>query len=156
MGEPGDGHGDRWLVVPPPGARVVDTGAARWWSEGGGLVCNQSYVATVTAEHLRSGFQVAREMGEGEKVVLVAESGPLSQATRESRALLAGPESAAVFAAMAVVVRSPVARAIMNFFVRLSSPPFPLRMFTSADDARAWARAELIRASAGSDSPTGP
>ena len=148
MGERGNGHGESWLVVPPPGARVVDTGAARWWSEGEGLVCNQSYVATVTAEHLRAGFRVAREMGEGRKVALVAESGPLSQATRESRVVLAGPESAAVFAAMAVVVRSPVARAIMNFFVRLSSPPFPLRMFTSPDDARAWARSELAARSA--------
>lgn len=129
-----------WLVEPPARARVIDTGAARWWLEGDGVVGNQSYVRLVTAEHLRTGFRAAAELGGGRKVALVSETGPMSETTREARDLLAGDEAAAVFCALAVLVRSPVARTIMSFFVRFSSPPFPVRVFTDPDEARAWAR----------------
>lgn len=134
---------ETWLVVPPGGARVVDSGAARWWAEGNGVVCNQSYLRLVTPEHLRAGFAVVRELSNGSKIALVAESGPLSETTREARRLLAGPEAAAIFSAMAVVVRSPVARTIMSFFVRFSTPPFPVKVFTSAEEARAWAATQV-------------
>jgi hypothetical protein len=136
---------DDWLVAPPADARVIDTGGARWWLDGDGVVHNQSYVRVVTPDHLRAGFRAAAEFGAGKKVALVAESGPLSETSREARDLLASEEAAAVFCAIAVLVRSPVARTIMNFFVRFSSPPFPVRMFTAPNEARAWAR-EQVRA----------
>ena len=60
--------------------------------------------------------------------------------------MLAGPEAAETYLAMAVLVRSPVARVIMNFFARFSAPPFPVRVFTDVDEARAWAAAQ-VRAS---------
>jgi hypothetical protein len=41
---------------------------------------------------------------------------------------------------MAVVARSPVARTLMKFFTRLSSPPFPVAVFATANEARGWAR----------------
>ncbi|MFO0554007.1 MAG: hypothetical protein U0271_36845 [Polyangiaceae bacterium] len=138
-----EGTSGMWLVSPPPGARIIDTGAARWWLEGP-YVCNQSYVELVTADHLRAGFRAAQELSGGRRVPLVAESGPLSGANREARDLLAGPEAAAVFSAMGVLVRSPVARTIMNLFVRLQSPPFPLRVFTDPTAARDWARQRAV------------
>lgn len=144
-------HADGWLLCPPTGAHIVDSGAARWWAEAGGLVCNQSYVRHVTVEHLRAGFQAARALADGRRVALVAESGPLSETTREARQELAGAEAASVFCAMAVLVRSPVARTIMNFFVRFSSPPFPVRVFSTASDARAWAARQVATHSAGRD-----
>lgn len=128
-----------FVLVPPEGARVIDTGAARWWSEGAYL-CNQSYVdGRVTVEHLRAGFEAARELSGGARVPLIAEAGPMTGATRDARDALAGPEAAARFRAMAVIVGSPVTRTLMNLFVRLSSPPFPVRMFSDPTEARAWA-----------------
>lgn len=134
----------RWLLHPPPGARLIDTGAARWWVDPCGVVCNQSYIdGVVTAEHLRAGFRAALELTGGGRAPLAAEAGPLSSATREARDLLAGPETAAVFTAMAVVVTSPVARTVMNFFVRFSKPSVPVRVFTAPDQALDWARSYL-------------
>lgn len=128
------------LLEPPSGADVRDSGAALWWWCGDGIVCNQAYERRVTTEHLRAGFAICRELGGGEPVVLVSEAGPLGETTREARDLLAGPEAAAIYRAMAVVVRSPVARAIMSFFVRFSSPPFPVRVFNDVQEALDWAR----------------
>ncbi|MFO0713038.1 MAG: hypothetical protein U0353_24500 [Sandaracinus sp.] len=129
-----------FVLAPPEGARIIDTGAARWWSEGD-WVCNQSYVEGVTAEQIRAGMRAALELSGGRKVPLLAESGPMSRSTREAREVLAGPEAAAVFSAFGFVVRSPVARTIISLFVRISGPSVPVKMFGDADSARAWARA---------------
>jgi hypothetical protein len=72
-------------------------------------------------------------------VALVAEAGPFGGSEREARDLLAGSEAAAVYSAMAVVVSSPVARTLMNFFVRFAGPPYPVRVFTAPSEAVAWA-----------------
>ena len=129
---------DRWHLRPPPGARIVDTGRARWWRDGD-LIFNQSYAEEVTAAQIRAGLKGALELAEGRRLPLVAESGPLSGATHEARAVLAGSEAAEALAAMAVLVGSPVARMVMNVFTGLMSPRLSVRLFTDVAAARAWA-----------------
>ena len=60
--------------------------------------------------------------------------------TRECRKYFAGPETAAAEAAAALLVVSPIARAIGNFFMGLNKPLMPTRLFTSEDDALVWLR----------------
>gem|GEM_PF-645524 len=133
-----------WLLVQPEGARIIDTGVARWWIEDG-VVFTQNYTAGgVTAGHVRAGFAAALQLSGGRRCALVAETGPLDGSTREARDLLSGPEAAEVYRGMGVLVTSPVARTLMNLFVRVAPPPFEVRVFTSADEARAWARKLVI------------
>lgn len=134
-----------WLLVPPEGARIIDTGAARWWIEDG-VVCSQTYFpGSVNEEQVRAGFEATRQLGGGRPCPLLAEAGPQSNgSTREARDLLAGSEAAAVYRGMGVMVNSPVARTLMNLFVRVSPPPFAVRMFTSVDEARAWAKKLVV------------
>jgi hypothetical protein len=133
-----------WLLVPPEGAHIVDTGVAQWWIEDG-VVCTRNYTAgTVTADHVRAGFAAAKQLSGGRRCPMVAETGRLDGSTREARDALAGKEAAAVYLGMAVLVDSPVARTLMNLFVRVSPPPFEVRVFTAADEARAWARTLVI------------
>ena len=135
----------KWALRPPSGAEIIDTGAARWWAEGPRTVCNQSYTTKVTPDNLRAGFQACGDLSEDLPIVLIAESGPLAETTREARLLLAGSEAAAVYGAMAVVVSSPVAAVIMRFFVRFARPPFTVQVFSSAEAARGWAAEEVDR-----------
>jgi hypothetical protein len=128
-----------FLLHPPAGARIIDTGAARWWLDPSGVVCNHSYADHVTSQNIRDGLRAALELSGGRRAPLVAEAGPLGGSDREARDLLVGPEATAAYSAMAVVVRSPVARTLMNFFVRFSKPPFPVQVFTSPSEALAWA-----------------
>jgi hypothetical protein len=58
--------------------------------------------------------------------------------SRECRKYFAGPETAKVEAAAALLVVSPVARAIGNFFMGLNRPLCPTRLFTSEADALVW------------------
>jgi len=134
-----------WLLVPPPGARIIDTGAARWWIEDG-IVCSQTYLpGSVTVEQVRAGFEAARQLGGGQRCPLLAEAGAQANgSTRDARDLLAGPEGAAAYRGMGVMVGSPVARTLMNLFIRISPPPFEVRVFTSADAARTWAKGLIV------------
>ena len=134
-------HAYAWSLVPGEGARVLDTGVARWWIEDG-VLCSQNYAdATITADHVRAGFAAAAQLAGPRAAPLIAEGAHQTLATREARELLSGPEAAARYTAMAVVARSPVARTLMKFFTRLTTPPFPVAVFAAADEARGWARA---------------
>jgi len=58
--------------------------------------------------------------------------------TRECRVYFAGPETAKVEAAAALLIRSPLTKAIGNFFMGLNKPLFPTRLFTSESEAIGW------------------
>lgn len=52
-------------------------------------------------------------------------------------------ESMSPFSHVALVVGSPLSRAVGNFFIGLNKPRMPTRLFTSIDDALAWIRREV-------------
>jgi len=60
--------------------------------------------------------------------------------SREARTYFAGPETAEVESAAALLIRSPLTKAIGNFFMGLNKPLFPTRLFTSEAEALAWLR----------------
>jgi hypothetical protein len=62
----------------------------------------------------------------------------LRSMTRECRTYFAGPETAAIQAAAGLLVVSPVARALGNFFMGLNKPLVPTRLFTSEPETLVW------------------
>ena len=65
--------------------------------------------------------------------------------SREARTYFAGPETAKVESAAALLIRSPLTKAIGNFFMGLNRPLFPTRLFTSEAEALTWLRELLTR-----------
>ncbi len=57
---------------------------------------------------------------------------------REARLYFAGEETAKVESAAALLIDSPLSKAIGNFFMGLNKPIFPTRLFTSEAEALAW------------------
>ena len=142
----GSASGFAWSLMPGEGTDVIDTGVARWWVEDG-VLCSQNYAdETITEAHVRAGFAAARTLSAGRPAPLIAEGAHQTLATREARELLAGAEAMAHYTAMAVVARSPVARTLMQFFTRLTAPRFPVSVFATAEEARAWARTQRTSA----------
>jgi hypothetical protein len=62
---------------------------------------------------------------------------------REARLFFAGEETAKVEAAAALIIESPLSKAIGNFFMGLNKPIFPTRLFTSETEALAWLKGFL-------------
>ncbi|MDB5221287.1 MAG: hypothetical protein JWO86_9214 [Myxococcaceae bacterium] len=64
----------------------------------------------------------------------------LKSISRDARNHFAGPETAAVQCAVALLVRSPMAKAIGNFFLGLNMSLVPTRLVTSKLPALEWLR----------------
>jgi hypothetical protein len=59
---------------------------------------------------------------------------------RGAREVGAGPEVMAITSHMAVLVGNPMSRIIGNFFLRVTRPAYPTRLFTDEASARRWLR----------------
>jgi uncharacterized protein (UPF0262 family) len=79
-------------------------------------------------------FEVA---GHVRRPVLVDMSGIRAE-TREARLYFASDEAVARYAAVAVLVSSPMSRVIGNFFMRLTQHRRPTQLFSVEADAVAW------------------
>jgi hypothetical protein len=64
----------------------------------------------------------------------------MRSATREARQLGASAEVVAITSRMAIVVGNPVTRVLGNFFMQVTNPKFPTRLFTDEAAARTWLR----------------
>jgi hypothetical protein len=56
----------------------------------------------------------------------------------EGRRAARRPEVDAVVSRFAVLVGNPATRVIANFFIRVSTPPYPTRVFNDEASGRAW------------------
>lgn len=85
-------------------------------------------------------IRVVAEVGGGRPRPALVDLRELRSMSRDCRKYFAGPETARVESAVALLVVSPIARAIGNFFMGLNRPLIPTRLFTSETDALVWLR----------------
>jgi hypothetical protein len=77
----------------------------------------------------------------GKKYPVIAYLGKLKSASAEARAYHAGTESNSVYTAAALLVTSPIAKVIGNFFLALNKPALPAKLVTSEEEALDWLKA---------------
>jgi hypothetical protein len=85
-------------------------------------------------------IRAVAELGGGVARPALVDLRELRSMSRDCRKYFAGPETAKVESAVALLVGSPVARAIGNFFMGLNKPLIPTRLFTSEAEALGWLR----------------
>ncbi len=78
----------------------------------------------------------ARMLGRRCSVVVVLDS--LTSQDSEARRIYAAGMQPSLFYAAALIVTSPLARAIGSFFLGLTRPAVPTKLFESVEDAAAW------------------
>jgi hypothetical protein len=76
----------------------------------------------------------------GKKRLTIADVRGLRSATREARELAGGANVVAITLRMALIVKSPVSRVLGNFFMTVTNPKYPTRVFTDEAAARSWLR----------------
>ena len=86
----------------------------------------------------------ARSLVNGRRYLVLADMRQLKSVEREARAYYARPESMAL--AAAILIRSPVERTMVNFWLTLNKPRFPVRFFTSEAEAVAWLQGFTVAA----------
>ncbi|MEZ4442246.1 MAG: hypothetical protein R3B72_24340 [Polyangiaceae bacterium] len=126
------------LLEPPAGVSVIETSGGRVWSTDG-IVYEAIDVSRIELEHAQEFASAVRHLaGDDGPSLLLADMSLVRATTSEVRAYSASDETKTLVAAQGILVGSPVTRVVASFFVRVFQPPFPVRLFTTADDASAW------------------
>ncbi len=124
----------------PAGADVVDTAVAwNWMTKERVLWVRVKPGAVMGLAEAQEGIDKGREMAGSEPCVMLIDLSGLKSASREARDLYAKSEAHGTsVVGVALVVRTPIARIIGNFFLGFNRPPRPIRMFSDTHEAELW------------------
>jgi hypothetical protein len=125
------------------GERDVKLRTGRFWRDGDVLWGKCFEGAEETLDDAKEQVAAQRAMLDDGPLPFIMDIRGVRSLARESRMYFASAESAQVFRATALIVASPLSRAIGNFFLGLNKAQMPTRLFTSEEDALAWARSFL-------------
>ena len=94
--------------------------------------------AQLTLEDAKETMASYLKLYKGKRRPLLVDTKTMKSMTRETRQYYAGAEAAQVASAAAIIVGTPVSRVLGNFYLGLSNPHLPSRLFTSEDEAMEW------------------
>lgn len=94
--------------------------------------------AEVTLEDARENLAATIGLTSGRAVPVLVDLRDVRSQTAEARAHFSGPEGRQVTAAVALLVASPLSRAVGNFYLGFNRPSTPTRLFTDAREAETW------------------
>ena len=123
--------------------QVVETRVMRLWQTPNGIVRVKLTIPPgekMTLDDAKEFLDACLELGGGQKIVALYDLRDNKSFTsdRETRAYVAGESGEQVCKAVALLIGSPVSRMVGNFYLRISKPIYPTRLFTSEEEALAW------------------
>ncbi|MHB1312376.1 MAG: DUF7793 family protein [Gemmatimonadaceae bacterium] len=124
------------------GTQVVRV-AELWLGEDGIVRIIHVPGAEVTLEDAKATMVAYEKIREGQRRPLLVDTRTMKFLAREARQYYAGDEAARVASAAAIIVGTPVSRVLGNFYLGLSNPHLPSRLFTSDDEALEWLKGYL-------------
>lgn len=99
--------------------------------------------AEVTLDDARETMAASLKINKGKRRPLLIDTKTMRSLAREARSYYAGEEAASVASAVAILVGTPVSRVLGNFYIGLSNPRLPSRLFTSEGEALKWLKRYL-------------
>lgn len=114
--------------------------AKLWLGEDGIVRIIHFPGAEVTLADAQETMACYLKLYEGKRRPLFIDTKTMKSMTRETRQYYSGEEAAKVASAAAIIVGTPVSRVIGNFYIGLSNPHLPSRLFSSEDEALEWLR----------------
>ena len=112
---------------------------ARLWLGGDGIVrIIHNPHAEVTLKDAEETMAAYLGIRQGKRRPLLVDTRTMKVLDRGARVFYAGEMAASVATAVAIVVGTPVSRVLGNFYLGLSNPRLPSRLFVSDEEALAW------------------
>jgi hypothetical protein len=99
--------------------------------------------ADVTLEDAKETMASYLKINKGKRLPLFVDTKTMKSLAREARRYYASEEAARVASAVAIIVGTPVSRVLGNFYLGLSNPHLPTRLFSSEDEALKWLKEYL-------------
>ena len=94
--------------------------------------------AVETLETAMENVKAAATLAGGKPMCLLVDVRELHYMDRLARGYYGSPLVAQYVIALAMLIDSPLSRALANFFLSFSKPPIPTRLFTNEGEATAW------------------
>jgi hypothetical protein len=114
-----------------------------WLDDEGILHVMAKPGASIALEDAQEIMRLLCVLGAGRSRPSLVDLTGMKAMSREARTYFAGPETAKTEKAAALLIGSPLGRAMGNFFMGLNKPIIPTRLFTSEDEALVWLRGFL-------------
>ena len=96
--------------------------------------------AVLTLPEVKDNTEVVHQLADGKRKPVFIDISQIGGISREARQYSAGEGVNDVLTALAILISSPLTRALGNLWFGINKPMFPSRLFTSEDEALAWLR----------------
>jgi hypothetical protein len=125
-------------------SRETSTSLMTYLPEEGILIVRAKTGEELTLEHAKADCALSREMVGDKRVAVLSDVRLLDHHYPEVRDFYATEEMQERISAMAVLLDSLPLRLIGNFFIYVSRPPYPTRLFTKEESAIDWLRTFIV------------
>ncbi len=99
--------------------------------------------AEVTLADAKETMAAYLKINQGRRRPLFVDTKRMKFLAREARQYYAGEEAAKVASAVAIIVGTPVSRVLGNFYLGVSNPHLPSRLFSLEEEALEWLKEYL-------------
>lgn len=124
-------------LKPPPDA--VSTGTGYTWLDKRGIiiaVANEHDLHTL--KDAEENNKINTRLAQGIPRPFLIDMTKVRSMSREARAFYAGPEPAKALVAVAILTNSNIGNLVANFFILLTKPSLPTKLFTDTSEAIKW------------------
>jgi hypothetical protein len=120
---------------------AIYTPHAKIWIDETGIVHTRySNGSEVSLEQAKEEVRLLNILGRGNRIPCVVDITLVKSVSREAGEYYSSEELSGVFSAVAMIVDSPMSKVMANFFLKIDGPPYPIRLFTTEEDAVGWLR----------------
>lgn len=99
--------------------------------------------AEVTLADAEESMDAYLRVNEGKSRPMLVDTKSMKSLAREARHYYASEEAARVASAVGIIVGTPVSKVLGNFYLGLSNPHLPTRLFSVEDEALEWLKGFL-------------
>ncbi len=124
---------------------VVETNITKASLESDGILYVR-YTDSSSQETLEEAKLILAEMKKhtaGKTYPAIIDLSTIRSVAADARAYHAGPETAEVISAAALIIKNPISKVIGNFFLSLNKPIYPVQLFISEEDAKVWLKSYI-------------
>ncbi len=114
-----------------------DSDTHLFWEEEG-IICFKYKVPIVDLKIARRGFEIRKQLTNGESYLIYADLTGVANVTNEARTFYASAEARDKAIATAVLAPSALTKIMSTFFMSFNRPVVPFKFFTSKEKAFKW------------------
>ena len=124
---------------------MIETRTVRIWLDDDGIIriLTKPGVTKQTLSDAVENMEAADKVRLGKKRPVFVDIRDAMSTDAEGRKYYARAELAENFSAGAFIISSPISRVIGSLFLGVSKPPFPVKLFTSPEEALEWLKGFL-------------